>query len=114
LGRDDVTRKSLILILVLIGTGILGFTTLQQYKLDLLHAIVVNSILQKAPPAYPAERVQDTFRAALRECRSAGQEDEYLQSMVRLSQRLEKIQSLSSEELDALLLDLERHHGLLE
>jgi hypothetical protein len=100
-----MNKKSLIVIVLLFIFGVAALVSLQSYKLELIHTIVVHAVIQKAPPAFPEDRIQATFQAALLHSRQTGQEDDHFQSLLKLSQRLEKIQSLSSEEVESLLQD---------
>lgn len=98
-----IRKRSLIVILVLFAVAISALAALQHYKLPLIHVIVVNAIIQKAPPDYPEADIHQVFQEVLLKAQRNEREDEYVASMLRLSQRLEKIQKLSSNEVDSLL-----------
>lgn len=100
-----IRKRSLIVILVLFAIAISALAVLQHYKLPLIHVIVVNAVIQKAPPDYPAADIQQVFQEVLRRARQTEREDGYVTSMLRLTQRLEKIQELSDSEVDSLLAD---------
>jgi hypothetical protein len=100
-----IRKRSLIVILVLFAIAISALAALQHYKLPLIHVIVVNAIIQKAPPDYPESDIQQVFQEVLLKAQQNEREDEYVTSMLRLSQRLEKIQELSDDEVDSLLDD---------
>lgn len=90
------------LILLLSGSVLL----LRSYKLDLVHSAVVNAVILKAPPGYPEEEIRRVFSNARERAERRGREEDFLQELLRLSQRLEKIQSLSREELDEIIESL--------
>ncbi|MFQ5738357.1 MAG: hypothetical protein ACE5JX_05050 [Acidobacteriota bacterium] len=91
------------MVLVLVG----AFLLLRVYQLPLIHIIVENAVIQKAPRDYPRSKIHRFFERGLERAQARGQEAAYLRELLVLSQRLEKIQRLSGEELDALLASRE-------
>ncbi|MGH9341345.1 MAG: hypothetical protein ACRD1R_17555 [Acidobacteriota bacterium] len=90
--------------LLLLTVGLL--LLLRSYTPQLVHTIVVNAVIQKAPQGYSAEKVREAFTAAREKAHRKGRQDEYLSQLLRISQRLEKLQYLSREELDELVAEL--------
>ena len=86
------------------GLGILvAFWMLNSYKIDLVHRVVVNAVIQKAPPDYPRDHIESVFQRARAEVSESLSEQEYLVKLLRLSQRLEKVQSLTSGQVEEIL-----------
>lgn len=99
-------KKTTVAIIALLLLGLVGtLGLLKRYELDLVEGVVVNTMLQKAPSDYPAERITTVFQRA-RQLASGRGKANYLEHLLRLSQRLEKIQSLSRQELEEILEDL--------
>ena len=83
-----------------------SFLLLRIYRLDLVHTVVVNAVTQKAPRNYPVQRVHRAFLEARQQAEKHNREESYLEQLFRISQRLEKIQSLSEEDIRELLEEL--------
>ncbi len=100
--RTTVVAAAVILVL---GIGlILG---LSKYKLPLIQKIVENAVVQKAPASYPQAHIRQVFEEHYTKARRMGREDLYLDRLLKASQRLEKIQTLDSKQVDELILDLD-------
>ncbi len=100
--RTTIVAAAVILVL---GIGlILG---LHRYKLALIQMIVENAVVQKAPTGYPQGQIRQVFDENYRKALRMEQEDLYLDRLLRVSQRLEKVQSLESNQVDEILLDLD-------
>ena len=57
-------RARALILLVVAGLGILvTFWMLNSYKMDLVYRVVVNAVIQKAPPDYPAITSRAYFNA---------------------------------------------------
>jgi hypothetical protein len=98
------------LVFVVIVFAVLGFLTrlgLKPYSLELVHIVVVNAVAQKAPDDYPKSEVYETFSVCLEQVEKKQNRDHYMQQLLTLSHRLEKVQYLEREDVDALLGDLE-------
>ena len=92
------------ILLVVAGLGILvAFWLLNSYKIDLVHRVVVNAVIQKAPPDYPEDHIARVFQRARKEATESLREQEYLEKLLRLSQRLEKVQSLAPGQVEEIL-----------
>jgi cell shape-determining protein MreC len=101
-------KKSVLIIVALMLLIFVGsMLLLRFYRLDLVQTVVVNAVIQKAPENYPGQRVQEVFQAARRRAEGENQEQAYLERLLRISQRLEKIQQLGSSDLDELLESLD-------
>jgi len=116
-------RTLFVLVAVLLaGGGALGL--LRAYQVELIHMIVVNAVIQKAPLDFPAQRIRSEFDGALNAASQAGTKNGYLGELLDLSRRLEKVQRLSRGDVEDLLSKLSqrseadevagRSQGLLE
>ena len=92
-----------LLLLILVGSMLL----LRSYRLDLVQNVVVTALIQKAPENYSRQEIHRTFQAALGRAENRGREQAYLEQLLQVSQRLEKVQQLSQEEIDQLLESLD-------
>ena len=79
---------------------------LRFYKLNLVQSVVVTALIQKAPTNYPQKEIHEAFQAAFLVAERQGQEQAYLEQLLQISQRLEKIQQLSQETVKQLLESL--------
>jgi len=93
--------------LVVLGGGcLLALRALDFYKVDLVHRIVVRSVVQKASPEFPVDRIESSFDLAREGLASDQEEEEYVEQLLRLSQRLEKVQSLTTCQIEQILNEL--------
>ena len=76
---------------------------LRYFEVDLVHTIVLDVVIQKAPHGYPRQEISQAFAVARRRAEQDNQEEAYLEELFSFSRRLEKIQLLSSAELEELL-----------
>ena len=76
---------------------------LRTYKLDLIQAVVANAVTQKSPQGYPKKRIQRAFSQARWRAEKQNRQEPYLERLLAISQRLEKIQALNEEDLQKLL-----------
>lgn len=102
-----MNKRSLIALIIIGLLGLVALLVLKTYATDLVHIAVVNSVVQKAPDSYPAERIRQAFRRNYLAAERDGAEDAYLEKLKRLSQRLEKIQYLEEREVDEILKELQ-------
>ena len=80
---------------------------LRFYKLSLVQSVVVTALIQKAPANYPYKEIHEAFQKAFLVAERQGQEQAYLEQLLQISQRLEKIQQLSQETVKQLLESLD-------
>jgi hypothetical protein len=99
--------RTIIALAVILALGMGALLVLRQYKLHLIHVIVENAIIQKAPEGYPRQTIVAAFDAHLNTAKQLDREDAYLTRLLEASQRLEKVQRLSAPELDQLLAELD-------
>lgn len=82
---------------------------LRLYQTDLIQSVVVNAMVQKAPPG-EEERIRRTFAQARSQARREDRQEEYLRALFAVSQRLEKTQKIDQEQLDEFLELLQEAH----
>ena len=93
-----------IALLSLLVVLVFCFLLLRLYTVELIHTVVVNALIQKAPPTYPSQTIHDAFDLACRAAAEADDSEAYLERLFEISQRLEKTQSLTEQEVSHLLL----------
>ena len=94
----------LIAILSLVVVSISCFLLLRLYTVEMIHIVVVQALIQKAPPTYPSQDIHDAFDGARRAAADADDSEAYLERLFEISQRLEKTQNLTEQEVSHLLL----------
>ncbi len=100
----ETVKKSTIIILVILLSIFAGsMFLLRYYEVALVHTIVLNAVIQKAPEGYPRQEISQAFAAARRRAEQENREEAYLEELFSFSRRLEKIQLLSRNELEELL-----------
>ena len=99
------TSRAIILLLPFIFLG--AFFVLRSYRLDLVHTVVSEGLVERAPEEYPRERIFDAFEEARRWARETDQSDAYLERLFRISRRLEKVQYIDDEQVTQMLQILE-------
>ena len=82
-------------------------SVLRFYKLSLVQSVVVTALIQKVPTNYPQKEIREAFEIALLAAERQGQEQAYLEQLLQISQRLEKIQQLSQATVQQLLDSLD-------
>lgn len=92
-------------VILVLGIGLI--VGLNEYKLGLIQVIVENAVIQKAPTSYPQHRIRQAFDENFRKAREIAREEMYLDRLLRVSQRLEKIQRLEASQVDQLLVELD-------
>lgn len=101
-------KKSTIITLVILLLLFAGsLLLLGYYELDLVHAVVVNAVIQKAPEGYSEQRIEQAFAAARQRAVRENRREAYIELLFLLSQQLEKLQLLSVDELEQLLEKVE-------
>ena len=102
-------RKRLLIVMgIVVVLGIGALLILRSQALEIVHAVVENAVIQKAPEGYPADRIRDAFESSLRTAQRDGTTQQYLEKLKVLSHRIEKVQRLERAELDELITDLNR------
>lgn len=86
--------------------AIVSLWLLKQRSTELVHAIVLNAVVQKAPDDYPVSRIQKAFSQRLESAIRTNRGTEYLAELKVLSHRIEKRQFLSTEEVDEILEEI--------
>ena len=99
--------RTIVALAVTLAVGIAALVAFRAYKLRLIHVIVENAVIQKAPDHYPRDRIAAAFDNHLAEAERRDREDVYMDRLLSASQRLEKIQRLENEEMDRLLAELD-------
>ncbi len=79
---------------------------LRLYTVEMVHTVVVNALIQKAPPTYPSQAIHDAFGRAFQAAEGADDSEAYLERLFEISQRLEKMQSLTEQEVSHLLREI--------
>ena len=100
-------KSSLIVLVLVIVAGCASLLLLNRYKTQMIHLTIRNAVVQKAPENYPTLKINERFDAVFQRAQQARQLDAYLDRLLALAQRLEKVQHLEPGEIDALLLDLD-------
>ena len=100
-------RTTIVAAAVILALGIGLVMGLSKYKLALIHAIVENAVVQKAPAGYSERHIREVFDSNYRKAEQTEREDVYLDRLLRVSQRLEKVQKLESNQVDEVLRDLD-------
>jgi hypothetical protein len=102
-------RKRLLIVIGLIGLiGILALLTLKQYSAEIVHAVVVNAVIQKAPEDFPQTRIEEVFDRRFAKARKDGEVSAYYEELLVVSHRLEKLQRLERKEVIDLLSEIDR------
>jgi hypothetical protein len=97
-------NKSLVAaVSVLLIAGMLFLLVLKSYTVEIVHAVVVNALVQKAPEGYDLEKIRRVFNNALARAENEGARESYLKEMQRIFHSLEKRQYLEPDEMDRLL-----------
>ncbi len=95
-----------IALLSLLVAAIVCYLVLRLYTVEVIHAVVVQAVIQKAPPTYPSQAIHDAFDRACRAAAEADDSEAYLGRLFEISQRLEKTQSLTVQEVSHLLREI--------
>lgn len=96
-------RSTVVILAFLIVIFVGAMLLLRSYKFDLVQSVVLNSVLQKAPQDYPMAKIRRVFEAARQKAEIEQREQEHLEKLLALSQRLEKVQQLGEDELADVL-----------
>ena len=102
--RPRRSRKIRWIALTLISLLLLaGFSLLRMYRLDLIHTVVRNAVIQKAPSEADPRVIRAAFERAREAAVQSRQQEVYLERLFQISQRLEKVQALTAPEVRELL-----------
>lgn len=88
---------------LLFGLALTVWFILKLYTVEIVHFVVTETLIQKAPPDYPVDTVRLELNRRLAECRRQGGCDDHLARLKRLSHLLEKAPRLSAEEIEEIL-----------
>lgn len=105
--RDSLmSKKTLIVIGAMMAFMLAALLILRAYQLDLIHAVVVNAVIRKSAPA-DRRRIQEAFARSRSRAEAGRDESEYLNRLLEISQKLERIQTLDADRLEEILKSLE-------
>ena len=100
---ETVKKSTIIIVVILLSICAGSMLLLRYYEVDLVHTIVLNAVIQKAPEGYPGQEISKVFAAARQRAERNNRKEFYVQELFSFSRRLEKIQLLSKDELEELL-----------
>jgi len=83
--------------------GVLSLWFLKAHSLEIVHAVVVNALVQKAPEGYDQEKIKRVLNEALARAENQGARERYLEELQTVFHNLEKRQYLETEEMDRLM-----------
>lgn len=96
-------KRPIVVLAAVAALGLLALWLLRANQLELIHTIVVNALIQKAPEGYPPQKIREAFDAALLAAADQDGRGEYLEQLLELSRRLEKVQRLSQAEVEEIV-----------
>lgn len=99
----NVSKRTYILAGLIALFGIASLALLRYYSNDIIHAVVVNAVIQKAPEDYPESEIRTVFNQRFARAQERGEVQRYMDLIKELSHHLEKTQRLEKEEVDRLL-----------
>jgi len=103
-----MNKKLLVAFSTVMMTGLLFFSVLKSYTVEIVHAVVVNALVQKAPEGYDQGKIRGVFDDALARADKGDSRDRYLGELQEVFHSLEKRQYLEPVEIDGLLADLNK------
>lgn len=106
-----MSKRIYILAVVIVLLGIAALAVLRSYSEDLIHIVVVNAVIQRAPEDYPEAEIRTVFDHRFTLAQQQGTVKEYMDQIKDLSHHLEKIQRLRKEEVDELLERIAKEGG---
>ena len=101
-----MNKKLLAAFAVVLLTGVLFLLVLKSYTVEIVHSVVVNAVVQKAPEGYDQAKIVKAFDDALAHAEQGVSRDRYLVELQEVFRSLEKRQYLEPEEMDGLLAKL--------
>ena len=90
-----------ILLLPLVFLGAL--LVLRSYRIDLVHTVVLEGLLERAPEKTPRQPIINAFENARRRALETDRAEVYLEQLFMISRRLEKIQHVDDEQVAQML-----------
>jgi hypothetical protein len=93
-------RKRLLVIVLLFAVALVFYGVAKYYSPSLIIYVVEQSLIQKAPPGMDPAVLHKRFHAHIS---AAPDKNSRLEELFRISAYLEKVQQLTSEQLDELL-----------
>ena len=101
-----MNKKLLAAFAVVLLAGVVVLLVLKSYTVEIIHSVVVNAVVQKAPECYDRAKIVKVFDDALARAEQGGSRDRYLIELQEVFRSLEKRQYLEPEEMDGLLAQL--------
>lgn len=101
-------KSTLLIMAMLLAVFLASMLFLRSYKLYIVQTVVVDAVIQRAPEDYPRHRIEETFQNARLQAGLEKREQAYLERLLRLSQRLEKVQHIREQDLNDLLESMSR------
>lgn len=90
-----------ILLLPVVFLGAL--LVLRSYRIDLVHTVVLEGLLERAPEETTRQPIIDAFENARRRALETDRAEVYLEQLFMISRRLEKIQHVDDEQVAQML-----------
>lgn len=90
-----------ILLLPVVFLGVL--LVLRSYRIDLVHTVVLEGLLERAPEETARQPIIDAFENARRRALETDRAEVYLEQLFMISRRLEKIQHVDDEQVAQML-----------
>lgn len=98
-----MTKRTYITLGILATVGVVSLLLLRSYELELVQNIVLHALIQKSPAGVSDAEIERLFQRSLTLARLQQRESEYMADLIRLSQKLEKLQSIDEPGLRQLL-----------
>ena len=96
-------KRTRVAILLLPFVFLGALFVLRSYRLDLVHTVVLEGVLERAPEDYPRQPIIDTFENARRQALETDRTEAYLEQLFTISRRLEKVQYVDDEQVAQML-----------
>jgi hypothetical protein len=100
-----MNRRLLIVLAVILAAGLLSLLALKLYTVEIVHSVVINALMQKAPLDYDHDQIKRVFDQALGRYKAEGHTEKYLERLQKTFHNLEKRQYLERREMDRLLAE---------
>lgn len=97
------SKKLLAVLIIVMMAGAFSLWFLKAHSLEIVHAIVVNALVQKAPEGYDEDKVKRVMNQAFARTEDQETRDRYLEKLQTVFHNLEKRQYLETDEMDRLL-----------
>ena len=96
-------KRTRVAILLLPFVFLGALFVLRSYRLDLVHTVVLEGLLERAPEETLRQPIIDAFENARRQALETDRAEVYLEQLFRISRRLEKIQQVDDEQVAQML-----------